>query len=55
MFGIALTQVQHLAFGLVELHQVHISLPPEPIQLPLEYQLTTQFDVIRELADPLCH
>jgi len=33
--GIALTQVQHFALGLVEPHQVHVSLPFQIVQVHL--------------------
>lgn len=35
MFRIALTQVQHSAFGLVGLAEVHIDTPPKSVQIPL--------------------
>ncbi|KAK4827359.1 hypothetical protein QYF61_017284 [Mycteria americana] len=36
MFGIALTQVQDLALGLVELHEVRMGPPLKPVKVPLD-------------------
>jgi len=35
VFGIALTQVQNLALGLVELHKAGLGPPLKPAQVPL--------------------
>jgi len=48
--GVALTQVQDLAFGLVEPHEVHTGLILEVVQVPLEgiplcSHLTTRLDI----------
>ncbi|KAF4794471.1 hypothetical protein TURU_101855 [Turdus rufiventris] len=56
--GIALTQVQDLALGLVELHEVHTGPPLKPVQVPLNaipsllcVNRATQLGVIGELAE----
>ncbi|KAJ7415259.1 hypothetical protein WISP_78996 [Willisornis vidua] len=64
--GVALTQVQDLAFGLAELHEVWTGPAFQPVQMPLDgipslqcVNCTTQFGVISELAegtlDPTVH
>ncbi|KAK4810921.1 hypothetical protein QYF61_013329 [Mycteria americana] len=58
ILGIALTQVQALALGLVELHEVHMGPLLKPVQVPLDgipslqqINCTTQLGVIRKLAE----
>ncbi|NXH55711.1 TNPO1 protein, partial [Rhabdornis inornatus] len=63
VFGIASTQVQDLALGLVELHEVHTDPPLKPVQVPLDaipslqcVDRTTQLGVVskqisKELLD----
>jgi len=55
---ITLTQVQDLALGLVELHEVGMGLPLKPAYVPLDsipslqcVNCTTQLDVICKLAE----
>ena len=57
---IALTQVQHLAFGLVKPHLVHMGPLLKPIQVPLDgvpplYRVncTTHLVVISKLAESI--
>ncbi|KAJ7411115.1 hypothetical protein BTVI_51132 [Pitangus sulphuratus] len=56
--GVALTQVQHLALGLVKLHEIPMGPLLELVQVPLDVILsfrcvnnTTQLDVICKLAE----
>ncbi|PKU42690.1 rna-directed dna polymerase from mobile element jockey-like [Limosa lapponica baueri] len=55
--GIALTQVQDPALGLVELHEVHTGPPLQPVQVPLDGIPSLQsvdrttLGVIRKLAE----
>ncbi|KAK4827796.1 hypothetical protein QYF61_021788 [Mycteria americana] len=58
MFGIAPTQVQDLALGLAEFHEVHTGPPLKPVKVPLDgipslqhVDHTTQLGVIRRLAE----
>ncbi|KAK4810873.1 hypothetical protein QYF61_013281 [Mycteria americana] len=58
ILGIALTQVQALALGLVELHEVHMGPLLKPVQVPLDgipslqrINCTTQLGVISKLAE----
>ena len=58
LLGIALTQVQDLALGLVELHEVGMGSPLKPVQVPLDgihfllhVNCTTQLSVICKLAE----
>ena len=58
VFGIALTHVQDLALGLVELHAVHAGPPLQPVQVPLNgipslqrVNHTTQLVVLGKLAE----
>ena len=58
VLGIALTHVQDLALGLVELHEVHMGPPLQPVQVPLDgipslqcVNHTTQLGVISRLAE----
>ena len=55
---IALTTVQDLALGFVELHEVHMGPPLKPVQVPLDgipspqhVDCTTQLGVIGKLAE----
>jgi len=57
VLGIAPTQVQDLALGLVELHGVHMGPPLQPVQVPLDgipslqrVDCTTQLGVIGKVA-----
>lgn len=57
VLGIAVIQVQHLAFGLVDLNEVHTGPPLKPIQVPLDgitsllhFDHTKQLGVICKLA-----
>ena len=36
VLGIVLTQVQDLALGIAELHEVGMDPPPKPVQVPLD-------------------
>ncbi|GAB0188195.1 cAMP-dependent protein kinase inhibitor alpha [Grus japonensis] len=56
--GVALTHVQDLALGLVELHAVHTGPPLKPVKIPLDgipclqhVDRTTQLGVIGKLAE----
>ncbi|GAB0176690.1 epithelial membrane protein 1 [Grus japonensis] len=58
VLGIALTHVQDLALGLVELHEVSTDSPLKPVKVPLDGILsvqrvdhTTQLGVISKLAE----
>ena len=58
MFGIAPTQLQGLALGLVELHEVRTGSPLKPVKVCLDgspslqsVDCTTQFSVIGKLAE----
>jgi len=58
VFGIALTQMQDLALGLVELHVVHAGPPLQPVKVPLNgipslqsINHTTQLGVIGKLVE----
>ena len=58
MFGIALTWMQDLALGLVELHEVGISPPLKPVQVSLNHNPflwcingTTQLGVVCKLVE----
>jgi len=58
MFRIALTQVQHLALGLLEPHQVHVGPLLKLVQVPLDgisffccINRTTQLSVVCKLAE----
>ena len=58
MLGIALIQVQDLALGLVEPHEVCIGPPLKPVQVPLDgipslqcVNRTTQLGVISKRAE----
>ncbi|KAK4810951.1 hypothetical protein QYF61_013359 [Mycteria americana] len=58
IMGIALTQVQALALGLVELHEGHMGPLLKPVQVPLDgipslqqINCTTQLGVIHKLAE----
>lgn len=42
VLGVDLTQLQDLAFGLVELHEVGTDAPPEPVKVPLDVTLSLQ-------------
>ncbi|GAB0178969.1 cAMP-dependent protein kinase inhibitor alpha [Grus japonensis] len=66
VLGIALTHVQDLALGLVELHAVHTGPPLQPVKVPLDgipslqcVDRTTQLGVVSKLAegalDPTVH
>ncbi|KAJ7404096.1 aminopeptidase O [Willisornis vidua] len=57
MFGIALTQVQEVALGLVEHHDFHSGLPLKPVKVPLDgnpslqhVNCTTQLGVVAKFA-----
>lgn len=45
IFGIALTQVQDCALGLIELHEACKGLLLKPVQVPLEYKFIFYNDV----------
>ena len=49
--GFAPTQMQNLALGLVELHEVHTGPLLELVQVPQACQLHTHLGVICKLAD----
>ena len=56
--GVALTEVQELAFGFVEAHEVHLGLLLKPVYVPLNGILslwcvdrTPQLGVINKLAE----
>ncbi|KAK4806919.1 LOW QUALITY PROTEIN: hypothetical protein QYF61_012640 [Mycteria americana] len=55
ILGIALTQVQDLVLGLVELHEVHMGPLLKPVKIPLDgspsLYCTTQLGVIYKLAE----
>ena len=60
--GLALTQVQNLSLGLVELHEVLASAPLQLMQVPLDglsscwyVNCTTQLGVISKLAGSALH
>ncbi|GAB0183112.1 cAMP-dependent protein kinase inhibitor alpha [Grus japonensis] len=66
LLGIEPTHVQDLALGLVELHEVHIGPPLQPVKVPLDgipslqrVNHTTQLGVVSNLAegalDPTVH
>jgi len=63
VFGIALTQVQDLAHGLVELHEVRTGPPLKPVfwmsSLPSSVSHATQLGIAGKLAedalDPTVH
>jgi len=59
MSGIVPTQVQHLALGLVEIHQVCRGSLFKPVQVPLDgihffcdINYTTHLSIIRKLEHP---
>ncbi|PKU42315.1 rna-directed dna polymerase from mobile element jockey-like [Limosa lapponica baueri] len=56
--GIAMSQVQDLALGLVELHEVHMGSLLKPVQVPLDgipffqrVDHATQLDIVSKLAE----
>lgn len=58
VLGIALTQVQDLALGLVELHKIHTGPPFKPVHVPLDaipsvlhVDCTTQLGVVSKIAE----
>ncbi|KAK4827563.1 hypothetical protein QYF61_019187 [Mycteria americana] len=58
VLGIALTHVQDLALGFVELHEVHTGPPLKPVRVPLDgipplqhVDCTTQLGVVGKLAE----
>ena len=58
VLGIALTQIQDLALGLVELQEVHMGPPIKPVKVPLDgmpslkrVNCTTELGVICKLAE----